>query len=96
MDELKEMAIHENIPCPQPSVRIFHEAFLSNVKSHGRMRESTFLPFFMLKSGLIFRKLIKWKWMADAKLGLKMLVKGKLPLFPKRVARKKEVIEISK
>jgi heterodisulfide reductase subunit C len=96
MDQLKEIAIQEDIPCPHPTVRVFHESFLNNVKSHGRVFESTFLPHFFLRSGLIFQKFAKWKWFADAKLGLKMFFKGKFPIFPKRTKGKKEVREILK
>jgi heterodisulfide reductase subunit C len=96
MDQLKEIAIQENIPCPQPSVRTFHETFLNNIKSHGRVFEPTFLLNFLFRSGLIFQKFAKWKWFADAKLSFKMFFKGKFPVFPKKTKGEMEVRKILK
>ncbi len=94
MDHLKEMAIHENIPCPQPQVLAFHEVFLKNVKKHGRVFESTLLPTFLLRSGQVFRKWKDGTWLAEAKLGWKMFIKGKLPFWPKKNRGKKEIRRI--
>lgn len=91
MDRLKEMAVADNAPCPQPGVLALHRTFLNNVKKHGRMFESTLLPAYLLGSGELKRKLINGSWKAEAKLGWKMLRRGRMPLWPKRSKARKEM-----
>ena len=91
MDHLKEMAIGEKVPCPVPDVLTLHETFLGNVKKHGRVFESTLLPVYLLKSGRIKRKLKDGSWMAEARLGWKMFIKGRMSVFPRSIKGKKEL-----
>jgi heterodisulfide reductase subunit C len=94
MDHLKEMAVKENIPCPQPQVLELHETFLKNVKKRGRLFESTLLPAYLLKSGDLRNKLKKGTWQGDAMLGWKMLIKGRMPVFPSSNKDKMEIRRI--
>lgn len=94
MDRLKEMAIEEEAPCPQPQVRALHQIFLDNVRKHSRMFESTLLPVYLLRSGEWGRKIKNGSWLADAKLGWKMFLKGRMPLLPKTIKSKKEMKQI--
>lgn len=91
MDCLKEMAVEEGVPCPQPQVLTLHEAFLSNVKKRGRLFEGTFLSTYMLRSGELWRKWKAGTWKGELKLGWQMLYKGRLRLFPRTIKGKKEV-----
>ncbi|MBI2934472.1 MAG: 4Fe-4S dicluster domain-containing protein [Chloroflexi bacterium] len=78
MDTLRQMAQHEGI---QPSaenaaVPAFHSAFLSAVKSNGRIPEAQMVARYTLKTqGL--RGLLK-----QAGMGLKMFRRGKVRIFP--------------
>ena len=35
MDHLKEIAVRENIPCPEPQVLRLHQSFLKNIRKTG-------------------------------------------------------------
>lgn len=94
MDCLKEMAVQEGIPCPQPQIRELHETFLENVKIFGRVFESALLPVYMLRSGEGLRKLNEGHIMDDMRIGLEMFLKGKLGLFPHLIKGRKEVRDI--
>ena len=94
MDHLKEMAIREDVPCPQPQVLTLHEAFLKNVEKRGRVFESTFLPTYLLRSGQLSRKWKDGTWQAEARLGWKLFSKGRMPLLPRKNKGKKEIRQI--
>ena len=94
MDSLKEMAIQEGVPSPQPQILAFHETFLNNVKKRGRVFETTLLPTYMLRSGELRRKWNVREWQYDLTLGLQMFYKGRFALFPKTIKGKKEVSTI--
>ncbi len=94
MDCLKEMAIQEEIPCPQPRILALHETFLDNVKKRGRLFEASFFPSYLLRSGELAHKWREGTWQAEVKLGLQMITKGRIPPFPKRIRGAQEVRKI--
>lgn len=94
MDCLKEMAVIEGVPSPQPQILTLHQTFLNNIKKRGRVFEGTLLPIYMLRSGELLRKLNEGTWLDEMKLGWQMFAKGRLPLFPKTIKGKKEVRKI--
>ncbi|MGD2271797.1 MAG: 4Fe-4S dicluster domain-containing protein [Desulfobacterales bacterium] len=91
MDFLKEMAVQEGMTCPQPQILNLHETFLENVKKRGRVFESTFLAYYLLRGGKLRRKWNNGRWLDELKLGWQMLCRGRLPLFPRAITGKKEV-----
>jgi heterodisulfide reductase subunit C2 len=94
MDCLKEMAIQEGVPSPQPQILRLHETFLNNIKKWGRVYETALLPTYLLKSGELKHKWQAGTYRSDIKLGLQMAFKGRFPLLPKTITGKKEVREI--
>ncbi len=96
MDCLKEMAVQESVPSPEPQILTLHKTFLKNVKKRGRLFEGTFLPAYMLQSGELLRKWKKGTWLSELKLAWKMFFKGRLSLFPKTIKRKNEIRTILK
>ncbi len=94
MDCLKEMAVHEGVPSPQPQILTLHETFLNNIKKRGRVYETTLLPAYLLKSGKLLEMWNSGTWRYDLKLGRQMFSKGRLPLRPKSINGKKEVRKI--
>jgi heterodisulfide reductase subunit C len=94
MDRLKEMALEENLSCPQPQVKNLHQTFLNNIRKHGRVFETTLLPTYWLKSGKLYRKFADGSWQGEARLGWKMLKKGRMPLRPGRIEAKKTIKRI--
>jgi len=94
MDCLKEMALREGVPSPQPGILALHETFLNNIKKRGRLYETTLLPAYLLKSGEFLDRLNSGTWRFDLNLGRRMFSKGRLPLMSKSIKGKKEVSEI--
>jgi heterodisulfide reductase subunit C len=94
MDCLKEMAVQEGVPSPQPQILSLHETFLNNVQRWGRIHETTLLPVYLLKSGQLKDKWKSGTWREEAKLGFQMVSRGRFPLFPKSVKGKTEVRKI--
>ena len=71
MDVLREMAIEERTGAREANILKFHEAFLSGVKSGGRINEPMMIARYKMATGDLF---------SDLKLGLDMFMKGKLAL----------------
>jgi len=94
MDCLKEMALREGVPSPQPGILALHETFLNNIKKRGRLYETSLLPAYLLKSGEVLDRWNSGTWRFDLNLGRRMFSKGRLPLMPKSIKGKKEVREI--
>jgi heterodisulfide reductase subunit C len=85
MDALRQIAIEEGFPTKEGKVPLFHNLFLSIVKRLGRMHEASLMGLYKLLSGDLFSDLPK---------GVKMILKGKIPLFPHRIKGSDEVKEI--
>ena len=73
MDSLRAMAVREGIKPAVPQVRAFHASALQSIRMFGRMYELGMLGMMKLRTG---------EYMKDKDLGMKMLKKGKMKLFP--------------
>ncbi|MFZ5649323.1 MAG: 4Fe-4S dicluster domain-containing protein [Bacillota bacterium] len=82
MDAVRETAHAENVAIAGDSTLAFHRLFLGDIKSRGRISESLLMAKFKLKTGRIF---------SDMDLGLKLFLRGKLPLIPKGIKEKQRV-----
>ena len=79
MDTLRQISQREGIKASQHQVPIFHSAFLSSIKRHGRASElETALAYYLEGEGLI-------GLMKQAGMGIGMFTKGKLKFMPSRV-----------
>ncbi len=78
MDALKSIAISNNVVSVK-KVKKFHDSFLSSVKLNGRVHEASMMATYKLKTMDLF---------SDMDLGMKMFIKGKLHLMPKRIKNK--------
>ena len=81
MDYLREECIAENVPIGDRPLFLFHKAFLTSVRFHGRCSKVEMMglhKLFTLGSG-------PKAWMQDAVLGVKMILMGKLHLLPSRL-----------
>ena len=85
MDVLREMAIESQVDVKEKNILKFHEAFLSSVKTGGRINEPMMIANYKLKSGDLF---------SDLGVGLSMFMKGKLSLFSPRTRDIKTVRKI--
>jgi heterodisulfide reductase subunit C len=88
MDTLRHLSIKKGVKSSQKQASIFHKAFLSNIKSLGRIHEITMAIDFTLKSAG-FKGLLK-----QSQYGMNMIFKGKMKLIPRRSASTKDLKEI--
>jgi heterodisulfide reductase subunit C len=85
MDVLKQMALAKGHAPAEPRSLVFHRSFVHSIKLLGRVHEATMLAEYKLRS--------KDLW-SDLGLGLRMFLRGKLNLLPRRVAQVKQVRDI--
>jgi heterodisulfide reductase subunit C len=91
MDDLKEEVLKRERKPSQEAVARFHEVFLDNIKMFGRINETLLMGIYQIKSSwsdllkgrIDFSDLLK-----NAGLGLSMLKRGRLSLFPRWNTRK--------
>ncbi len=85
-DALRHIAYTERIKSPEGDIPLFHRIFLGNVRQFGRQFEMGMAALYNLFSGHLLKDLL---------IAPKLLLKGKLPLFPSRAGRKgmKELFE---
>jgi hypothetical protein len=85
MDALREVARLEGVRAAEPGVVAFNQAFLSTLRSGGRLHELGMTIAYKLRS----RDLL-----GDIRLGLGLLLHGKLKLLPPRSASRMRVAGI--
>lgn len=85
MDTLREMAIEAGIAAREKNVLKFHESFLANIRTFGRINEPLLMVQYKIKSGDLF---------SDMLLGADMFAKGKLSLLSPRTKDMKSVQKI--
>lgn len=94
MDVLRQISMEGGHTAGVPNAPIFHQSFLESVRKRGRVHELYMLQEYSLKSGDLQSKLKTGEWKSDMKLGLKMLLKGKLKVLPPKCESVKEVQSI--
>jgi len=90
MDTLRQLSQREGVKSSQKNFPIFHSAFLSSIRRHGRVHEAEMAVNYALKSGGI-AGLLK-----QASTGLAMFTRGKIKLLPPRLRAKSQVRNIFK
>ncbi|MFC1910343.1 4Fe-4S dicluster domain-containing protein [Chloroflexota bacterium] len=85
MDSLRQLSQKQGIKAAQPSVPIFHSAFLKSIKRHGRVHELEMaLTYSIQNTGLLGP-------LKMTSYGLAMFLKGKVKIFPSRVRGLKHI-----
>ena len=87
MDTLRQMSLREGKAECEENLRLFHEAFLSAIKTWGRVHELQMIGMYKLKSR---------RFTEDAALGMEMFKRGKIKLFPEPIKGRKAVKKIFK
>ncbi len=87
MDTLRQMSLREGKAECEENLRLFHEAFLSAIKTWGRVHELQMIGTYKLKSR---------RFTEDAALGMEMFKRGKIKLFPEPIKGRKAVKKIFK
>jgi|UniRef100_A0A7C3V441 heterodisulfide reductase subunit C len=82
MDTLRFMAVEEGVPVGKPNIIDFHEEVLRSLEKYGRAHKLGIMLGYKRQTG---------GWLQDLDVGLKLLAKRKLELFPTRVRAGKEI-----
>jgi len=85
MDVLRELALRKGGKPAEPRVPVFHRCFLGSVNHWGRAYEIGMIGAYKMKTG---------DFTSDLKLGLSMMLKGKLKLTPQGIDNVSEIREI--
>lgn len=86
MDTLRMIARREG-KVSEKEIKLFYDSFLGSLEKHGRIFEMGILMSYNLKSGHLF---------TDAELGPKVMEKGKIHFFPKKIKGADKVAQIFK
>lgn len=93
IDTLRYMALEEG-GAPEPAVYALHRSFLDSIKLWGRVHELTMLMEYktrclLAKYQLFFRGLT-----SDMKMGVNLVLNGKMSFVPERIRRLEEVRQL--
>jgi heterodisulfide reductase subunit C2 len=86
MDALRQVAVAEGIPVGEPDALLFHRLFLGVVNRLGRSHEAAMLGLFKVLSHVPL--------MQDMDSGVKLFLRGKVPILPEFTSGAKKVREI--
>ena len=84
MDRLRQIRIESGKAAALPRVPLLHEVFLEGLRKRGRLHELSLMRIYSMKSGELREKLRSGAWRSDARLGTKLLWRGKLKLLATR------------
>jgi len=96
MDFLKNKILSSNIQPKQQEVAAFHQAFMDEIKRHGRINEFVMMAHFSRKRGGLWKRFMDGELKEDMKLGLEMFRKGRLKPIPKKASGASEVKDMFK
>jgi heterodisulfide reductase subunit C len=85
MDALREMSLEEGYRPKERGIVALHNAFMESIRRGGRVHEATMLMEYKLRSGDYWTDLIP---------GMKLFMKGKIPLIPGRIKGMDSIREI--
>ncbi len=85
MDCLRAACLAEGVVPADPVTVALHTSFTESIKTFGRVHEATMLMKYKLRSKNLT---------ADLDVGLKLFLKGKIPLLPKKTKNVRKVKEI--
>ena len=87
MDTLREISLRSGKAETEGNMRRFHEAFLSAIKTWGRVHELQMIGTYKLKTR---------RFMEDSDLGMEMFKRGKIKLIPEPIKGRKAVRKLFK
>jgi heterodisulfide reductase subunit C len=85
MDTLREMSLEEGYQAREKGIVTLHNAFMESIRRGGRVHEATMMVEYKLRSGDYWTDLVS---------GLKLIMKGKFPLLPRRIKGMDSIREI--
>ena len=91
MDALRQIQLQSDERAGDRRIPVFHRVFLDCIKKRGRVHELSLLRNYLLRSGSIKEKLKSGAWKSDARLGIKLFLRGKLKITAPRCKKAAEV-----
>ena len=88
MDSLRAACLASGVKPADPVTVALHTSFIGNIKFFGRLHEATMLMLYKLKCGSIAKE--------DIDVGLKLFLRGKIPLLPKRSRNIRKIRDLFK
>ena len=85
MDTLREMSLEEGSQAREKGIVTLHNALMESIRRGGRVHEATMMVEYKLRSGDYWTDLVS---------GLKLIMKGKFPLLPRRIKGMDSIREI--
>jgi len=85
MDTLREMSLDEGYQAREKGIVTLHNAFMESIRRGGRVHEATMMVEYKLRSGDYWTDLVS---------GVKLFMKGKFPLLPRRIKGMNSIREI--
>jgi heterodisulfide reductase subunit C len=85
MDSLREMSMEEGYQAREKGIAALHNAFIESIRRGGRVHEATMLMEYKVRSGDYWTDLVS---------GMKLFMKGKIPLIPGRIKGMGSIREI--
>jgi heterodisulfide reductase subunit C len=85
MDTLRHMSLAAGVSVSQPRIVLFHKLYLKVTYWLGRTHEAALLGVY---------KLLSRDFFSDLDAGLGLVVRGKIPLIPRRIKGYKELISV--
>jgi heterodisulfide reductase subunit C len=82
MDALRQASLAQGVRPGDPGALAFHRLFLGVTRRLGRSHEASLLILYKLRSGNLF---------SDLGAGIRLVLKGKVPLLPHRIVGWREV-----
>ena len=94
MDALRHISIAEGIVSPAvKNVPKLHEAFLSSIKSNGRVHETGMMADFIFKTNPL-SKLANGELLDISKLGWDMMRRGKINIRPRKIRQTEDIKKV--
>jgi len=94
MDHFKQWILRQGARPVEDGVAVFHQAFLKNIRTFGRIHEAGLMRDYFVKTCIADRKIDLKEMVRDLKLGINMLKRGRLALLPDKTGGKKAVREL--
>lgn len=91
MDYLKRWILSQGEKPAVGSVAAFHQAFLDNIRSFGRVNEAFLMGAYHLKIAKAEKRMDAKEMISNLKLGLQMLKRGRLSFIPQKTGGKEAV-----
>ena len=85
MDVLRAECLKQEVAPADPTTVALHTSFVESIKQFGRVHEATMLLKYKIKSK---------KFTDDLDVGLKLFLKGKIPILPKKSKNLAKIKEI--